>query len=179
MWSPHEGAKMLESAMYKNFHREAFSRAYIHAVAAAAGFKYSDGPLPDDDHVDVTITSRGPMGLIRSPKVDIQAKCKLGAPEGDPISYALDIDDYEGLRHLDYASPRVLVVIFVPHDAALWAEHTAHELILRYCGYWACLQGHPQSSNKATVTVNLPRRNMFSVGGLTELMARIGRKESL
>ena len=79
--------------MYKNFHQEAYSRAYIHAIAAAAGFKYSDGPLPDDDHVDVTITSRGPMGLIRSPKADIQAKCKLGTPEGDPISYALDVDD--------------------------------------------------------------------------------------
>lgn len=58
--------------MYRNFQQEAFSRAYIHAVAAAAGFKYSDGPLPDDDHVDVTVTSTGPMGLIRSPKVDIQ-----------------------------------------------------------------------------------------------------------
>ena len=165
--------------MYQDFQQEAFSRAYIHAVAAAAGFKYSDGPLPDDDHVDVTITSRGPMGLIRSPKVDIQAKCKLGAPEGDPISYALDVDDYEGLRHLDYASPRVLVVMFVPHDMVFWAEHTEEELALRYCAYWTCLQGHPQSGNKATVTVHLSRTNTFSVAGLTDLMARIGRKESL
>lgn len=165
--------------MYQNFQQEAFSRAYIHAVAAAAGFKYSDGPLPDDDHVDVTITSRGPMGLIRSPKVDIQAKCKLGTPEGDPISYALDVDDYEGLRYLDYASPRILVVMFVPHDVPLWTAHSEEELMLRYCGYWACLQGQPPSSNKATVTVHLPRRNTFSVVGLTELMTRIGRRESL
>jgi len=165
--------------MYRNFQQEAFSRAYIHAVAAAAGFKYSDGPLPDDDHVDVTVTSTGPMGLIRSPKVDIQAKCRLGPPDGDPIAYALDVDDHEGLRHLDYGSPRILVVVFVPEDVALWAEHTEEKLILSYCGYWVCLQGQPQTSNKATVTVYLPRRNTFSVAGLTELMTRIGRKESL
>ena len=71
------------------------------------------------------------------------------------------------------------MVVFVPHDVALWVEHTERESMLRYCGYWTCLQGQPQRSNKATVTVYLPRRNTFSVAGLTELMARIGRKESL
>jgi hypothetical protein len=44
--------------------------------------KYSDGPLPDDDHVDVTITSRH------------SAKYKLCTPECDPSSNALDIEDY-------------------------------------------------------------------------------------
>ncbi len=179
MWSPRELAERVRECHVPELPSGSVQPAYIHAVAAAAGFKYSDGPIPDDDHVDVTITSRGPMGLIRSPKVDIQAKCKLGAPEGDPISYPLDIDDYEGLRHLDYASPRILVVMFVPHDVALWAQHSEEELMLRHCAYWTCLQGHPQTSNKATVTVHLPRRNTFSAAGLTELMARIGRKESL
>lgn len=179
MCSPRREGEALQDAMYRNFRQEAFSRAYIHAVAAAAGFKYSDGPLPDDDHVDVTITSRGPMGLIRSPKVDIQAKCHLGEPEGDPIAYALGATDYEGLRHLDYASPRILVVMFTPHDVARWTEHTTEQMILRYCGYWTCLQGQPERDNKATVTVHLSRRNTFSVVGLTELMARIGRKETL
>jgi hypothetical protein len=68
--------------------------------------------------------------------------------------------------------------MFVPHDVPLWAAHTEEELILRYCAYWTCLQGQPQSRNKATVTVYLPRKNTFSVAGLTDLMARIGRKES-
>jgi hypothetical protein len=71
------------------------------------------------------------------------------------------------------------VVVFAPHDVALWAEHTEQQLMLRYCGYWTCLQGQPQSGNKAAVTVHLPRRNTFSIAGLTDLMARIGRKESL
>lgn len=101
-------AQGMRAAMYRNLHQEAFSRAYIRAVVAAAGFKYSDGSPPDDDHVDVTVISHGPMGFIRSPRLDIQVKCKLGSPEGDPISYALDVDDYEGLRHLDYGSPRIM-----------------------------------------------------------------------
>jgi hypothetical protein len=169
----------MRAVMYRNFHQEAFSRAYIRAVAAAAGFKYSDGPAPDDDHVDATVTSRGPMGVVRSPKLDIQVKCKLGSPEGDPISYALDVDDYEGLRHVDYGSPRVLVVVFVPRDIALWTGHSEDGLMLRYCGYRASLRGCPETGNQNTVTVHLPRKNTFGVEGLTELMARVGRKEAL
>jgi hypothetical protein len=165
--------------MYLNFRQEAFSRAYIHAVASAAGFKYTDGPLPDDDNVDVTVTATGPMGLIRSPKVDIQAKCKLGVPEGDPISYSLAVTDHEGLRHTDYSSPRILVVVFAPVEVGSWTEHTEESLLLRYCGYWLSLEGAAQSDNLANVTVRLPRKNVFSVAGLTELMGRIGRKEAL
>lgn len=166
--------------MYRPFQQEAFSRAYIHAVAAAAGYKFSDAPLPDDDDVDVTISTSGTMGLIRSPKVDVQAKCRLGIPpDGSSISYALDKDNYEGLRHTDYGTPRILVVVFVPNDPAQWTEHSEDKLTLSYCGYWTCLQGQPQSSNKASVTVYLPRKNVFSVDGLKELMGRIGRKEAL
>lgn len=166
--------------MYLPFQQEAFSRAYIHAVAAAAGYKFSDAPLPDDDDVDVIISASGRKGLVRSPKVDIQAKCRLGIPrDGDPISYVLDKDNYEGLRHTDYASPRLLVVVFVPDDPTKWTEHSEEKLILNYCGYWTCLQGQPQSHNKGSVTVYLPRKNVFSVDGLKDLMGRIGRKEAL
>src|SRR4051812_21389320 len=120
------------------------------------------------------------MGLIRSPKVDIQAKCRLGLPpDGDPISYALDKDDYEGLRHQDYGSPRILVVVFVPADVFLWTEHSEEKLILNYCGYWTCLQGQPVRTNKDNVTVYLLRKNVFSVSGLKDLIGRIGRKETL
>ncbi len=69
--------------------------------------------------------------------------------------------------------------MFVPQDTAHWVQHTEEELMLRFCAYWTCLQGQPQTSNKATVTVHLPRRNTFSAAGLAELMARIGRKEPL
>lgn len=169
----------MRAVMYRNFHQEAFSRAYIRAIAAAAGFKYSDGPLPDDDHVDATVTSRGLTGVVRSPGLDIQVKCKLGAPEGDPIPYALDVDAYEGLRHLDYVCPRILVVVFVPRDIALWTEHAEDGLMLWYCGYWVSLRGCAETSNQNTVTVYLPRKNMFGVAGITELMARVGRKEAL
>lgn len=165
--------------MYLKFQQEAFSRAYIHAVASAAGFKYSDGPLPDDDKVDATVSAAGPMGTVRSPKVDIQAKCKLGEPEGDPISYALAVGDHEGLRHLDYQSPRLLVVVFAPSDVAAWTAHSEQSLMLRYCGYWLCLQGQAESANQSNVTVHLPRKNLFSVAGLQDIMGRIGRKEAL
>jgi hypothetical protein len=104
---------------------------------------------------------------------------QAGAPEDDPISYALDVDDYEGLRHLDYGSPRILVVVFVPSDTVHWTAQGEDGLMLRYCGYWVSLRGCPATDNKTTVTVHLTRQNRFGVAELIELMARIGRKELL
>jgi hypothetical protein len=51
--------------------------------------------------------------------------------------------------------------------------------MLRYCGYWVSLRDRPETSNQNTVTVHLPRKNTFGVAGLTELMARVGRREAL
>lgn len=165
--------------MYLNFQQEAFSRAYLHAVVAAAGFKYQDGPLPDDDGVDVTISAKGAMGTVRSPKLDVQVKCQLGPALGDPIKYKLRARDYELLRHQDYGTVRILAVVFVPENVSEWTDHSEERLLLSRCGYWASLRGHPEVANTATVTVSLPRKNVLSVAGLEELMAKIGRKEEL
>jgi hypothetical protein len=162
-----------------NFRQEAFSRAYVHAVASAAGFKYTDGPLPDDDGVDVTVTASGVMGITRSPRLDIQLKCKLGRPDGDPIRYPLRVSDYEGLRHVDYSTPRILVVVFVPDEVDLWTSHTEEGLLLSYCGYWVSLHGAAETLSTTSVTVALPRANTFSVAGLLSIMARIGERMPL
>lgn len=64
--------------LHLSHQQEAFSRAYVRAVAAAAGFRVQDGPEPDDDSIDITISARGPGSTLRSPKVDLQLKCRLG-----------------------------------------------------------------------------------------------------
>lgn len=165
--------------MYLNFHQEAFSRAYLHAVAAAAGFKYQDGPLPDDDGVDVTITATGTFEVLRSPRIDVQAKCQRGAPIGSPIKYALGAHEYQRLRQQDYGTPRILAVVFVPKDVAEWTVHSEERLLLNHCGYWTSLCGMPDTGNTSRITIDLPRTNVLSVAGLKDLMAKVGRKEKL
>jgi hypothetical protein len=161
--------------MHISHQQEEFSRAYVYAVAAAAGFKYSPAASPDDDSIDVGVSARGLRGTSRSPKLDIQCKCILGAVAGDPIAYALKQKNYDDLRHDDYLVPRILVVLFVPEDLATWTTHTEQELTMRHCAYWLSLRGLPATANENTTTIRLPRRNQFSVHGLTVIMDRIGQ----
>ncbi|TMQ03035.1 MAG: DUF4365 domain-containing protein [Deltaproteobacteria bacterium] len=51
--------------------------------------------------------------------------------------------NYDDLRHTDYVTPRILVVVFVPEQVADWTTHTEQELTMRYCAYWASLRGLP------------------------------------
>ena len=48
--------------------KEQFSRAYVQAVAACAGFAFSI-PSVDDDSVDMSIHQTGGGGTIRSPRL--------------------------------------------------------------------------------------------------------------
>jgi hypothetical protein len=159
--------------------QEEFSRAFIYAISAAAGLKFSNAATPDDDSVDVAISARGPRGSIRSPRVEIQCKCQMSAPVGDPIPYRLKSKNYEDLRHSDYQVPRILVVVFVPEQAKDWTSHTEQEFTMRYCAYWAPLRGLPPSSNESSTTVYLPRAQLFDVACIEALMDRMGRGETL
>ena len=165
--------------MYVTHQQEEFSRAYVHAIAAAGGLKCSTAPLPDDDSVDVTIATRGVRGIARSPRLDVQLKCRMSPASGDPISYALPAKNFDDLRHTDYVTPRILVVLFVPEQVADWTAHRDHELALRHCAYWTSLRGLPPSTNQFTSTVYLPRSNRFDVTGLGAIMDRVGRGETL
>lgn len=64
--------------MFLTQKQEDFSRAYVRAVVAAAGLRYSE-PSPDDDSVDLTVAERGLNGTVRSPKLDIQLKCTMAS----------------------------------------------------------------------------------------------------
>ena len=60
--------------MHPALQKEQFSLAYIRAVASTAGFGASQ-PTPDDDSVDLVIYSRNKMGAVKSPRLELQAKC--------------------------------------------------------------------------------------------------------
>lgn len=160
--------------------QEEFSRAFVHAVASAAGLKVQAGATPDDDSVDLTVSSRGPMGTLRSPRLDVQLKCTMAdAPEGD-LTFPLKRKNYDDLRGpiVQFQVPRILVVVFVPEDVGQWVSDASDSLILRHTARWACLHGKPATSNTATVSVVLTGAQRFTVRELTAMMARVGRGES-
>lgn len=160
--------------MHITHKQEAFSRAYIRAVSAAAGCAVSV-PEPDHDKLDFTIYSRH-RGLVKTkPKVDIQAKCQL-RPAGilaDPISYSIDLETYNNLRDPLVSDPRILVLVIVPSNENEWLEQSEEELCLKHCGYWICLKGAADSTNSASQTIYIPKQNIFSPSCLTEMMEKI------
>lgn len=157
--------------MALSFQQEEFSRAYVHAVASAAGFKVFPPATPDDDSVDLSIGARGVYGKIRSPRVDVQLKCWRGSVAGAMLSYELPVKNYEELRHEDYQVPRILVVVVVPDRPDEWLAQTPEELVLRRCAYWTSLRGRPETTNTRSVTVSIPATSCFSVEALGRLLS--------
>jgi Domain of unknown function (DUF4365) len=157
--------------------KEQFSRAYVQAVAAVAGFAWS-APSVDDDSIDMTLHQTGGGGIVRSPRVDLQLKCKAMVSPAEPtFSHSVKLKNYDDLRDEAVAIPRILVVVLVPDDPADWLSHTEVELAVRRCGYWQSLRGLPPSVNATGQTVQMSRQRTFTVEALRGIMERIGRRE--
>lgn len=151
-----------------------FSQAYVRAVAHAAGYFVNEpGRLMDGDGVDLTIFERGPGGVIRSPRLDLQLKATAVRPMEDPFPFDLEVKNYDQLRATNLQVPRILVVVVVPPTIDEWVSSTEERLLLRHCGYFKSLRGEPESSNTAKIRVRLDRSACFHVAELRQLMSGI------
>jgi hypothetical protein len=153
--------------------KEQFSRAYVQAVAAVAGFAWSV-PSVDDDSVDLTLHQRGGGGTIRSPRLDLQLKCKAAVtPAEAEFSHSIKLKNYDDLRESNVQVPRILVVVIVPDDLGDWLAHSEGEMALRRCAYWLNLNGLPASSNATGQTVTMRKAQLFNAASLRDIMNRI------
>lgn len=158
------------------------SYAYLHAVAAQAGVGCEVAGRHDDNTgVDAKLTGWGPFSGYRQEvdiKVQLKATVKSPAIVGETLSYSLTgIERYNDLRTDTVATPRILVVLFLPAERSRWLEHSEQALKLRECAYWVSLRGAQESSNKTAQTIYLPRAQRFDPEGLHALMDRISRNE--
>ncbi len=147
----------------------------MRAVAAVAGYGVQR-PDVDYDGIDLTFHAHGGGGTVRSPRLDAQVKSEVsGLPTKFPWSYALKVGNYEALRHDDYASPRILIVVGMPKDVDDWLTLSARQLALRHCAYWVSLRGMPATTNARTVSVSLPSNQRFSPAALRRIMMKISK----
>src|SRR6266566_4487959 len=154
--------------------KEQYSNAYLRAVAAVAGYGVYK-PDPDEDSVDWGIAARGGRGSILSPRLEVQLKCTATELPTEPVlRYALKRKNYNDLKTSNLLVPRILVVVRVPERPADWLHQTEEQLAMRHCGYWRALRGLPDTTNETTVTVEVPRSQVFSAEALRTIMDRIG-----
>ena len=128
--------------------KEEFSRAYVQAVAACAGFAWSR-PSVDDDSVDMSLHQTGAAGTVHSPRIELQIKCKAApTPDTESFSHSVKLKNYDDLRVDNVLVPRILVIVLVPDDVKDWLHCSEAELAVRRCGYWVSLRGSPASENE-------------------------------
>jgi Domain of unknown function (DUF4365) len=152
---------------------EQFSFAYVRAVAAAARVNVGR-PEVDTDSVDFRFSVSSSIGRIPPPIVEAQVKCTSKAAErGKPIRFPLKAKNYNELIGKRYF-PRVLIVVVVPKSPKEWLVQDEQSLALFGCGYWVSLESEPERANTSSVTVVIPRKQIFSVEVLQGLLG-LGR----
>ena len=160
--------------MHLNEQKQQFSLAYIRAVAATAAYKVAI-PESDTDSVDGALMS----DIGRRPRIEFQAKSTAGDILGNEgLRYELPTKNYDELR-ADVLTPRILVVVLMPDEKQNWISQTQDEMCMRYCGYWLSLRGERPRPNMSSVTVHIPKTNIFNTVELTGLMQKAERGDAL
>ena len=162
------------------------SYAYLHAVAARAGFgcEYT-GRHSDNAGVDAYVRVREMLAqnAVNTKfvfEVQLKATSKPAILENGRYSFWLDeVARYDSLRLRTSPLPTLLVVLFLPEDSSVWLHHSEEMLIARRCAYWVSLWNAPPSNNKSGQTIYLPQANILSVTGLREVARRLAVEEEL
>ncbi|GJD21256.1 hypothetical protein RIVM261_062120 [Rivularia sp. IAM M-261] len=168
--------------MFITTQKEEYSYAYISAVASTAGYSFQIAPRPLDlVGVDVTITGIVSPGSRRRTRLDLQLKCtSQDILDDDGIRFPLEIKNYNELRNINPDDdPLLLIIILVPEKVEDWLQQSETELCMKRCAYWMSLRGQPESNNQTTVTVYIPRTNVFTVDALRTLMQQIANGETI
>jgi hypothetical protein len=178
---PEKWYKRVTAVLTENDIKEELSYAYVHAVAARAGFS-CEIVRKDRDSVDLHIHARGrldPSSTVLSPVIAVQAKASVIEPLADgAFDFRLKRKNYDDLRKRSMV-PRILVVLVLPEDPAAWLTLSEGELVLRRCVYWRPLLGAPDSENEQYQVVRVSREKVFTGEALHDLMVRASRQEDV
>jgi hypothetical protein len=82
--------------MHVTMQQEQFSRAWVRALAAVAGYNITQCEV-DDDSIDLGLTGNRKVGVhVRAPKLEFQLTCCSNDDErGTHLSYPLKVKNYD------------------------------------------------------------------------------------
>jgi hypothetical protein len=157
---------------------EALNKAYVLAVAAKAGLSSS---IPDPDYgIDIQfqrITMRGK----RRQQTGIALNCQLKAStdwrisdDGTSIIYNLEAKTYNDLA--DDSALTILILLCLPNIIDEYLEMCEDYLLIRKCCYYWINENRETTTNRATKTIYIPRRQILTPNSLNTLVMRAQRE---
>ena len=162
------------------------SYAYLHAVAARAGFGCQAGSRIDDGaSVDALLRVNekiAPDSVLWNFPIEVQLKATkqvLTEINGRYSYFFQGIKRYDKLRDPGSPLPKLLVVLLLPDDPTQWLTLDENSLISRRCAYWVSLEGAPASDNETGKTIAIPRSQVLTVDALRDVALRLSRQEDL
>ena len=156
-----------------NDQKQAISFAYVHAVAAAAGYTWSR-PVVDKKSVDIRVEAQNKRKYRSEPIIGLQLKCtSVASLSANYFTVWLPRKNYRDLRDASVQNLRFLVVVTVPPDPESWLSQTEEETTMKRCGYWTQLTDAPAPpTGEGRIKVRLPREQVFGVDALHEMLRR-------
>jgi hypothetical protein len=156
------------------------SHAYLHALAASAGFSCScdENRDPDGSCTTARLNIReelDPQSSLREFSLEFHLLAIIGqpAPVRSKVPCALEVDRYDRLRNTTAVVPRFMALLCLPEDPDSCLTLCAEDLIARRCARWLCLQGAPETSNRVETTVRVPVWNVLTPEALREIARRV------
>lgn len=152
-------------AMWKSEMSVAFARA----IAAACACSTSQ-PAVDNDSIDIEFTANCSGKYYQSPQLNAQLKAtSVPRLEEFDLVYDLKVKNYDDLRKKSQV-PRILIVLVLHEEPEKWMKITEQKTTWYRCCYWTSVEGEGDVSNKETVRIRIPRKNMFTPELLRRLM---------
>ena len=153
---------------------EAYSTAYAHAVAAAAGV--SIGSIwPDINSLDVQFMSPDDgVDAGNCSHVQLKSTATPLKDSGTPGCkvFKLRVVDHERLRKVTRI-PRLLVVMQIPKDPEDWITCDPDEMVLKASARWVSLSGQEKTDYKDKVPIDVPDANIFTPEALIATMGSL------
>lgn len=160
---------------------EQLSYAYVHAIASKAGFSFERRNI-DKDSIDASIHAKGKLvsnSVWTSPCIELQAKSTTNCDiDGNYFKFPLSLKNYNDLKN-DRLVPTILVVLFLPQNVDEWLVHNEEMLIARKCAYWISLKDKPETQNESSVTIKIPKVNIFSPSSLKTILTNVSVRRSV
>lgn len=167
-----EAMRLFDGAITLEHQKEQFSRAYAIAVASVAGCSHCQ-PVPDEDSIDIAFSSARQGLILNKPRLEAQLKAtSRDLVRHDHVAYPLPIKNYDELR-VDTHVPRILVVVVVPEHPDAWMRQEEFKTHIYRCAYWVSLLGAPAVANQDTISVHVPRKQVFNPRAISGMMDRI------